>query len=348
MTYREKILLLLVVVVTAFCFVPRHGNPASQASSPVEVNPPMAASVSVDPPPAAVQVVRRLRHFSPLAATLVSLRLKLQQWQESQIDDPDDESGRAELLQAMLAMVTDANVADIIQSLTPEEMNTPFGAGALHHWMQIDPTSASNWLVSHPDASENQILTVAGDWTSNPGGLQQFINQLSDTPWKQTFLQDASSEMSFKDPLAAVQIAQQMEPGDAMTNLLRGVVSGWIGTDPKGALDWINSVNDPSLREQMIASAAQTFAQIDPAQAATWLVSEVKSEGIVKDSALNILDTWVTTDPAAAASWATQFPDGDTKAAAIKIVATHWQQTDPDNCNAWIQSLSVGPATPAD
>jgi hypothetical protein len=271
----------------------------------------------------------------------------LRQWQESQVNDPDNEAYRAKLLQEMLAMVTDANVAEIIQSLTAEEMKTPFGTGALHHWMQVDPVTASNWLASRPDTTEDQTLAVAEDWAGNRDGLQQYIDQLPDTAWKQSFLQDASSAMSFTNPVAAIKLAQQMKPGDAQTNLLRTVASGWISTDPNATLNWINSINDPSLREQLVASAAQSYALTDPAQAEAWLVSAVKSDQIVKDSTLNILGTWVTIDPVAAANWAAQFPEGDTKAAAVKIVSTYWQQTDPAAASAWMQNLAGGPAAPA-
>jgi len=289
--------------------------------------------------------VQPQRLSNATAHTLVSLRDKLRQWQESQVNDPDNEAYRAQSLQEMLAMITDENVAEIIQSLSAEEMNTPFGSGVLHHWMQVDPVTASNWLASRPDTTEDQTLAVAEDWAGNRDGLRQYLNQLPDTAWKQSFLQDASSEMSLTNPVAAVQLAQQMKPGEAQTDLLRAVVCGWVSSDPNAAMNWVAGVKDPAMREQLVASAVQSYALTDPAQAATWLVQEVKSDGIVKDTALNILSTWVTTDPAAAADWAAQFPEGNIKAAAVKIVSSHWQQTDPEAATAWIQALSGVPAT---
>ena len=254
--------------------------------------------------------------------------------------------GRARLLQEMFDMVTDENVAKLIQSLSPEEMNTPFGAGALHHWMQADPITASNWLASRPDTTEDQTLAVAEDWAGNPDGLRQYLDQLPDTAWKQNFLQDASSEMSFTNPVEAVKLAGQMKPGDAQINLLRAVACSWVSTDPNAALDWITSVKDPALREQLVASAAQSYALTDPALATAWLVSMAKSDAVVKDATLNIIQTWVTKDPASAAEWASQLPDGDTKLAAIDTVSKYWQQTDPNAATKWIQNLAEAPAIP--
>jgi hypothetical protein len=55
---------------------------------------------------------------------------------------------------------------------------------------------------------------------------------------------------------------------------------------------------------------------------------------------LNIAQTWAITDPAAAAGWASQFPEGDTKTAAQNIVVNYWQQTDPAAASAWLQNIS--------
>jgi hypothetical protein len=187
---------------------------------------------------------------------------------------------------------------------------------------------------------------VADAWIGNHAGLQECLDQLPDTEWKQEFLSDLGSEMSVTDPRAAIQVAQQMNPGHAQTCSLQVVVCNWADSDPNAALAWVANVKDPSLREPLIAAAVQSYALTDPAQAATWLVSEVKSPQIVDDAALNILKTWVVQDPAQAAGWVAQFPEGHTKAAAVQIVSQYWQQTDHAAAAAWIQNLSRGQAIP--
>ena len=356
MKYSPKLLLVGTIAATAICFWLKDKHSASQpTASPEIASVPASSAIPVEPAPVPIQVekpqtsVRVVENVSSnsFENTLASLRAKLRQWQESQTNNPDDVEGRARLLQEMLAMVTGENVAKIIQSLSAEEMNTPFGTGALHHWMQADPIIASNWLASRPDTTEDQTLAVAEDWAGNPDGLRQYLGQLPDTAWKQSFIQDTSSEMSLTNPVEAVKLAQQMKPGDAQTDLLRAVACGWVSADPNAALDWISSVKDPAMREQVVASAAQSYALDDPAQAVAWLASSVKSDQIVKDSTLNIIQTWVTKDPAAAANLVSQFPDGDTKIAAVDIVSKYWQQTDPGAAATWMQNLAESPATPA-
>jgi hypothetical protein len=276
-----------------------------------------------------------------LADTMASLRSKMRQ---SLATDADNEDERARLLREMLALVTDENVAEIIQSLSPEEMSTLFGAGALHHWMQVDPVKATSWLAARPETTDQQTLAVADDWIATPQGMQDCIDQLPPTEWKQTFLADLGSEMSVKDPRAALGLAQQMTPGKAQENLLQSVACNWVETDPNAALSWVSGVSDPALRDQLVAAAVQAYALVDPAQAATWLVSEVKSGQAINDAAVNITESWAAKDPVAAANWAAQFPSGETRDSAVNTVLVYWLQADRSAAMAWIQSLPEGTA----
>jgi len=272
------------------------------------------------------------------------IHLQLHRWLEAQKSGAEEEETQS--MQELQALLTDENAAEITRSLSADELETPFGLEGIRRWMNTDPVQASRWIAARPDATQDQTGTVAQGWVANNAGLQNFLDQLPDTAWKQNFLQEAVSQMSAKDPAAAVKLAQQMTPGNDQTSLMQSAACNWVANDPNAALDWITSVNDPTLREQLVVSAAQSYALSDPAQAAAWLVSAVKSDEMVKESALNIAQSWVTQDPPAAANWVSHFPDGDTKAAAVGIVSKYWQAFDPIAANAWIQNLSGPPTVP--
>ena len=342
MKFLAKLWLIGMIAASAVSLWAWHCQ--REIPAPVETassHPKMTA-----PSPETPQTALPSKPSQSLADTLALLQTKLRQWQEAHGNGSDDPEGQDRLTQEMLSLVTDENVAEIVRSLSAEEMNTPFGAGALHHWMQADPVKATHWMASRPETTEAQTLAVADAWIGNHAGLQECLNQLPDTQWKQEFLSDLGSEMSVTDPRDAIQVAQQMKPGHAQTCSLQVVVCNWADSDPNAALAWVANVKDPSLREPLMASAVQSYALTDPAQAATWLVSEVKSPQIVDDAALNILKTWVVKDPAQAADWVAQFPGGNTKAAAVQIVAQRWQQTDRAAATAWLQNLSRGVAMP--
>jgi len=340
---------LLALTVMLFWLGARH--PAVRPPvpvAPVAAPPPPAARLAAEASDSILhQSYWRKQSSDPLDHTLALLRWKLRQWHDSEINDPDAETERDQLLHEMLALVTDENVAEVMQSLSAQELDTPFGCGALHHWLQTDPATATGWLAARPDATAVQTLTLADYWSSHSDALPALVGSLPDTVATQNFLQQTSEELSRTDPAAAAQLAQQMKPGAAQTNLLQTVAGNWIGTDPTAAVNWITSVTDPALRDRLIASAAQAYALTDPAQAANWLVSSVQSDEVASSAAFDILKTWVTQDPAQAAGWVAQFPAGDLQAHAVQIVAQYWQQTNPNAATAWMQNLAGVQSAPA-
>lgn len=338
--FSSRLLVVALIAITAAVVwrSSRHSfNPLPLQTEPVPTSDSINTAKAARP-----SFGRASVHPVPdaLADTMAALRAKMLQWHTSLVTDADNEDERARLLQEMLALVTDENVAQIVQSLSAEEMATPFGAGALHHWMQVDPVKATSWVATRPETTDQQTLAVADDWIAT--GMQDRIDQLPPSEWKQTFLADLGSEMSVKDPRAALVLAQQMTPGKAQENLLQSVACNWVETDPNAALSWVAGVSDPALRDKLVAAAVQAYALVDPAQAATWLVSEVKSGQVIDDAAVNITESWAAKDPAAAANWAAQFPQGEARDSAVNTVLTYWLQADRGAAIAWVQTLPEG------
>jgi hypothetical protein len=340
--FTKLVLAGMVVILLAWLGQRRPGSQAPIAIATLTPNPAMASQSLAPQPQSAIEpsvtAVPAPKLPTPYEAKMTLIHLKLHQWLEAEKNAAEDDE--AQSMVELQAMLTDDNAAEIIQSLSAEERDTPFGLEGIRHWMHADPVHASNWIAARPDATQDQIGAVAQGWTGDGAGLQNYAAQLPDTPWKQSFLTEAISQFSARDPSVAVQLAQQIAPGNDQTSLLQSVACNWVASDPNAALDWISGVNDPSLREKLVASAAQAYALTDPALASAWLASMVKSDALLQNAALNIAQTWAITDPAAAAGWASQFPEGDTKTAAQNIVVNYWQQTDPAAASAWLQNIS--------
>ena len=107
------------------------------------------------------------------------------------------------------------------------------------------------------------------------------------------------------------------------------------------------AVRGPSLRSQLVAATAQSYALTDPVQAANGMVSSINSGALMNDTALNIVKTWAAQNPAQAADWVSDFPAGSVKASAVQIVAGYWVHTDRDAANAWVQNIPLESASPA-
>jgi hypothetical protein len=344
---------IIAIVVIFFCQWNRHSKNVNLAqtaavlpTTPVETRELVSSPKAIiDRSPVMIRPAPLPRQPTPFEDEIALIHSKLHKWLEAKKNGTEEDETQS--MVDLQAMLTDTNAAEIMQSLSADELDTPFGFEGIRHWMNADPVQASNWFAARPTTTQDQTGAIAQGWAANSAGLQNYVAQLPDTTWKQSFLQEAGSQMSVKDPAVAVKLAQQMTPGNDQTSLLQSVACNWAANDPNAALDWIASVKDPSLRELLAASAAQSYALTDPALATAWLVSMAQSDAVVKDATLNIIQTWVTKDPASAANWASQLPDGDTKLAAIDTVSKYWEQTDPNAAATWILTLAEAPAASA-
>jgi hypothetical protein len=332
---------IATIVVVGICFWHRNPTPKDKPPTPTTVTamPEPAAEQS----PCLIPVVANVVTSNVATSSSISfeetmglIHLKLRQWSETQTGDRETQ---ARLQNELLAMLTDENSAEIIQSLSSAELDSPVGISALFHWMNVDPVTAANWIASRPDATEDQAWVVAHNLLTDGIDLQNYSDQLPDTGWKQNFLTDAGIGVLSKNPIEAVNLAQRMNPCSAQTNLLQTVASDWISNDPNAALDWIMSVNDLAMQEQLIAAGAKAYAITDPRLAAEWFVSSVKSEAVLNNTLPNIIEIWAAQDPPTVADWVAQFPDGNIREATVEIVSNHWLQSDPDAAAKWILSL---------
>lgn len=319
-----------ILIALAVLSWPAHNPfPAEANSSGAAQALPHHANPSLAAPPAHARAPA-LENF------LASIHSQLLQWSETQTGDKNTQD---RLMNGLLALLTDDNASIILRSLSPDELDTPFASAALRRWLQADPAHAARWIAASPNATEAHAWVVAQTLAENNASLPNFCDQLPDTPWKQNLLNYAGLDVLSQDPVAAISLAQRMNPGPPQTSLLQTVACDWIGRDPAAAMGWIMSVNDPSLRDQLVAAGAKSMATTDPDQAADWLVTTVQSEQVLHDTALSIVETWAAQDPAMVAGWVTQFPDGSTRSAALAIVSRYWLQSDPAAAAAWMQDL---------
>lgn len=265
-----------------------------------------------------------------------SVRLKLQQWRETQTED---EASRVRLLAEMLALLTRDNAAELSRMLSTEELNSAFGLAAQKLWLEVDPEAASRWIAAQPEASEEQARLVAQQYLADDKEMKAFCNELPDTAWKEGFLSVASLEMAGSAPARAAELAKQMKPGPAQTNALETVVYDWATHDLKGALGLVESVADPVLREKALVMTAKAIAVGDPDLGAQWLATSVKSEGALKETAQSIVAIWAERSPADAALWLSRASDPTVRAEAVNGLVRAWIKTDATSAHAWIQTL---------
>jgi hypothetical protein len=156
--------------------------------------------------------------------TMEVIRQEIQEWRESQGPRPGNKEGEAEtegrLTGELRDLLNDRNTPSIVRSLSPQDLDTPFGLAALNRWMNQDPDTAARWIAARPDATDDQAWIVAQKLLEDPSEFVRFSDGLPDSPWKQKFLGYFGTGVVSLDPVLAVYVAQRMKPGEPQNRLL--------------------------------------------------------------------------------------------------------------------------------
>ena len=171
-----------------------------------------------------------------------------------------DKETQDELLTSLLAILTDANAAEITQSLTTDELGSPFGLAALQHWLKVDAGTAADWVASRRTPRRNR-LGPCPRLRRRSGRVGSYCSRLPDNPWRQVFLKQAAREAMWRDPAEAIRVAQRMNAGGEQTDLLQTTACAWMMSNPAAASEWIAQVQDPLLRERLVCAGAETHAE---------------------------------------------------------------------------------------
>jgi len=252
-----------------------------------------------------------------------------------------DSRTRDRLLDELAALLTDDNVVEIIQSLSAQELGSPFGTAALDRWLELDAMQAARWIAACTPTDEHALL-VARKLLQRSASPEVFCDQLPDSAWKQTLLAEAAREIVAQNPAEAIAFGQRMNPGASRNDVLQTVAYDWMTHDPSSATAWIVSTNDSILREQLLAVGAKAIAVTDPDMAAGWLTSAVKSEDLLTETARSVAEMWAARSPADAAKWVAQLTTEKTRVAGENVVLDDWIGSDPGAAIAWAQTLPEG------
>lgn len=257
---QKRLVLGLVVLFAAVVglLVLRPASRFALAPAPAVASAPAPAFVSISPPMSPVLIRSAIPPpADPIEATLAAFATKLRALQEVETGDLET-AGR--LTRELLALLTDANVEDMVKSLSPSELDTPFGLGAIRHWMRVDPLLAAAWLGARPDKNDQHLWIVAQELARNPESLDHYAASFADDPWKQAILHHAGRELADRDPRKALALGSLLPAGDAQTDLLETTLYSWAHADHAAAARWLAGRPESPLRERLSAILAKALA----------------------------------------------------------------------------------------
>lgn len=186
-----------------------------------------------------------------------------------------------------------------------------------------------------PEVEANELVRALTD----SGRLGEYCAALPEGDEKQRVLRLAALATVPADPRAALALAQRMNAGAARTDVLQTAVYDWMTRDPLAATRWIETAAEAGEREALHSAAARAIAIVDPALAADWIATALKSEGVQHDTALCVVESWAARETAGAAAWVARFPASPARDAAIDLIAREWRRTDAPALQAWLEGL---------
>jgi hypothetical protein len=201
---------------------------------------------------------------------------------------------------------------------------TEFRDLLLRRWAEMNPKAVIAWAgsVGDPALAASSVSQAATVWADQDlSGALEWAKAMPEGPSREAAIVAIGYEGARTNSLEAFDLAASLPASAERDALLLQFVRQWSATESADALDWVDGIPDVNLREELLAAAAVTAATRDPQAAASIIATNLNRGRAQDQAAVAIVQRWAQTDPQAAASWVSQFPEGSVKAAASQALA---------------------------
>jgi hypothetical protein len=242
--------------------------------------------------------------------------------------------------------------------------------GVIDHLLEKGPSAATDWFKQLPKGKvrELALTRLAQQWSqTDPASAMAWLQKQPDSDARNTALDQAATQWSGQEPQAAMAYAAMLPAGTRRDDLMTKGLGSWAQTDGKAAWAWAQSQPAGAARDKSQLAVVTNWAQSDPAAAASQLQTIKKVEESPEDKErrelsseisfhggffsdrppleaayAGVTKTWVTVDPAQAASWLGQLPKGAPRDAAVESYSETLIREDPRTAVQMAASIQDG------
>ena len=192
-------------------------------------------------------------------------------------------------------------------------------------------------------------------------------------PKRTRLINELLSQLAETEPLAALELASQIESLRDSERARISVLEVWATNDPAGALAWANqaltnehvrsrssqlsaiyrgyaankpdaafqqalTLDDERLRNRLLGDVIETQIESGGLQAAQVAVDLIKDPELQNNLRRDLIDEWAQFDPEAAANYVRSLGD-DTPTSFKTTLISEWAESDPVAAAAWLVSL---------
>lgn len=281
----------LLAVVCVLCAVARLAEYYFQQGA---AQPVVAKSIETQNP-APVEAAAN-NNYPPLERLPNSTDIALAPGRQLLADDPSDAKGRAGDYLLSLCNSGQFQLALQFANEAPPDLKSGWLKAVFTRWGQVQPREAIVALASLDDISERATLFhgIADAWAANnPSALAKYAGSLPDGDDKTYALNQVVDNWSLQDPEA---FSSWLNSSPTGVNLDAAIAQMISKTDEANrssevAMQWVDSINDSTLRYSALLQVLAQWNQSNPAAAQNYVGNISWLDGSQRQKILKDLQT---------------------------------------------------------
>lgn len=205
-------------------------------------------------------------------------------------------------------------------------------------WAKADPVGALDYAQANTqgDFARNTILSA---WAgADPEAAIRWATANHTGDGANPHLAGVIRGIAAQDPARATELLTSMPRSRERGQALDGILPHLIAMGPDEARNWINGIEDDSLRNGALERSAVRIAQADPNMAVDMLLA---NPGQATDRRLDdVFSTWAGQDTNAAITSMQSLPAGDLRSNALRGIVSNVATKDPRSAVALLDQYS--------
>ena len=255
---------------------------------------------------------------------------------------------RSELLEQEANRIAAADLPAVLAMLWTKDLSPDGMALRLRlaqRWAEAAPRDAADFVIRQPPSAARQetLGRIAAVWAgSDFEAASAWARRLPDASDQLDGMVTIAYETARTAPVHAVKLAVDLPAGDRRDDLLAHAASQWAAVEPRLAADWVNQIEERDLRERLLVNVVTAWSDLDAVEAAEFALKSL-SPGPQQDSVIvGVVQRWTQHEPAQAAEWVANFPEGALRDTAVENLILLWTDRSFANAGTWLNQLPAG------
>lgn len=191
--------------------------------------------------------------------------------------------------------------------------------------------AARKWMLDRPDGTMSRRFWLAAGETANPQGFKEYLDGLSNSMIQDRVLTGYCMHLAISDGNEAMKSWATLKPAAVLNYGMVEISRELAETTDFVAVNRMFPGDKSDLARLIRKNLFQRWADIRPQAAAEFILT---SGDLAHPSQLGVvIGRWATKDPAAAASWLEQAPEGPATDEGLAVMARHLAERSP--AKAW-------------